>query len=416
MSSSGDFVLQATMALSAVETLETLKKVTESTKKSGGALADMTSKSQIALMKMSNAFSVMGNIAGGAFDKMVSASPSLIVSLAMIDLEMDKIYRTLGEALAPVIDEVILPLIEQLVDWFMDLSPEIQTTIGVIIGLMVAGGLLAPVLVTLATLVGLISWPVLVVIAAIALLYLAWKYNFGGIQEITAALVEKLQAMWETFASNNKGTFKELMDGVKELWAVIKPVVDLIVEIFWVRLAGTIESVVKFIMGIFDALLDFVSGIVTFFIGLFTWDMDMMGEGLAKMFKGLVNALVSALNWLIIDPINLVIEMLNTIPGIDIEWRLAEIPKLHSGGYIAGDGEVPIIAEGGEYMLSRSNVSSLGGPGGVQSMLSGGRGGGNVYHNTFNLYPKSGGPFDMKQLAREISKIQERQTQRRSKF
>ena len=75
------------------------------------------------------------------------------------------------------------------------------------------------------------------------------------------------------------------------------------------------------------------------------------------------------------------------------------------------------MGEGGEYMLSRANVRTMGGPGGVQSMLAGGgSGGGNVYHNTFNLHPKSGGPFDMRQLAKEISKIQEQQSQRRGKF
>lgn len=48
----------------------------------------------------------------------------------------------------------------------------------------------------------------------------------------------------------------------------------------------------------------------------------------------------------------------------------AELPRYHSGGYLAPD-EVPIIAQKGEYMLSRQHVANMGGPAGVEAAAQG---------------------------------------------
>ena len=40
-------------------------------------------------------------------------------------------------------------------------------------------------------------------------------------------------------------------------------------------------------------------------------------------------------------------------------FDMPDLPVLHTGGWVPGNGDVPIMAQGGEFVLSRDNVDDI---------------------------------------------------------
>lgn len=461
-----DFVLSMGLYMSAAEALNTLKDVGKSANQSGESIEDMGSSSELSMAKMGAAFAFLGHVATGVFDNMKEASPSLQVALLEIDLTLEELYRTLGEALAPVIEDVILPLIIQLVDWFMSLNEATQQNIAIIIGLVVAFTMLAPFVggfvlllnsgalpAILAVSAGLllldldiskisqsleivIGWiiefvnehenfvkgiligiiiltvPFAGLIILIGALFLAYKNNFGGMKDIVDNMVGEMVDKLVEFADNNDEQFGRIFEKIKELIVVLEPVMAWIFE----NVAVGMSIVFDFILEAFDGFLDIFEGLIEFFIGLFTWDTEKMGDGITQAFKGVVNVIIAIINSFI-DVWN---SLLDNIEGWDAlpDWiqegasdlKMTTLATFHDGGVIGGTGEVPIMALGGEEVLTEDDPRHIKNAGGTKS-------GGTVFQNTFHISVKAGmSRSELQNIGNEISIYLEKQAQLKGKF
>lgn len=176
-------------------------------------------------------------------------SDGLANSQRILKAQFGDLLMTLGQELLPVALSVV-SAVRGLLDGFTGLDPSTRKIIIVVAGLAAAigpvllimgslisaittiAGVMGPVSAAIGGVVALISGPVLLVIGlvvgALALLYLAWKNNWGGIQEKTKAVVDwikttvgdfltKLKTWW-----NDSGNF--IANYVKGMWEVIKTV------------------------------------------------------------------------------------------------------------------------------------------------------------------------------------------------
>lgn len=139
-------------------------------------------------------------------------------SLKIAGAEISNVASSFGTLLLPILTPVITAM-TRLVEWFGKLSTPAKTAILAVAGIAAIAG---PVMIAIGSIVGAIGTlsaafatggalasvalgPVLLVIAAIAaavaLLYLAWTNNWGGIQEKVAAVWAALQPAFAAIQS-----------------------------------------------------------------------------------------------------------------------------------------------------------------------------------------------------------------------
>lgn len=128
----------------------------------------------------------------------------------ILKAELENSAAALGQQLLPYVLKGV-NLLRMLLQRFQGLSPQMQKTILVILAVVAAIGPLLMVLGSIVTAIGTIApiigavgaaisgvaLPILAIIALIALLFVAWKNNWGGIQEKTAAAIGAIKGWWE---------------------------------------------------------------------------------------------------------------------------------------------------------------------------------------------------------------------------
>lgn len=206
--------------------------------------------------------------------------------------------QRVGDILTPIMLTLIAaldPLIvkaEELLSVFENLDPTTQA-IGVgVAALTAAAGpalmalgaamtMVAPAIGAVGTALGLLLSPIGLVVAAVAGLGVAWTLNLGGIQEITASVVDDVGNAFNTATESLAGfgeyanlTFRQLFDGAQSVFAqigdVLAPAMDRIQTAFGGvgesvnQLAPHFEGLLAAALGMGDALkavLPIVSGL-----------------------------------------------------------------------------------------------------------------------------------------------------------
>lgn len=161
--------------------------------------------------------------------------------------QLDDVKETIGAALIPVLLrflEAITPLIEQ----FANASPQMQNFIIVLAGILAAagpvitavGGLvsgigaIAPVIATVA---GVLSGPVLAVIAAVVaavgLLYLAWKTNFFGIRDTAMTVWEAIKLVFQAFKAAFEGDWRGFGELLRQAWDLVWGLIETRINNAW---------------------------------------------------------------------------------------------------------------------------------------------------------------------------------------
>lgn len=118
---------------------------------------------------------------------------------------------------------------------------------GIVTGLVGSGGLVAAL--------GILTGPIGLAIAAVALLAGAWATNFGGIRDITADVMGRITDLWERHG-------EALFAPGGEVEQTLEPLLD-----FWERWGGDITRIIGdmwgAIEGIFSFGFDLLGGIIT---------------------------------------------------------------------------------------------------------------------------------------------------------
>jgi hypothetical protein len=289
---------------------ETVGSFTDDFTKSDSKIEASSQKQTQSLGRVAKGAAAVAAISGGMFKKMVDASPGLASAMAEINFLFEEMFMVLGESLAPIIEDYVIPAVEGLTEWVMDLDDSFKLLISGGIGLTTmfsgASAILSLFGVSLSAILG----PIALIIAALVLLWLAWETNFGNIQEHTGAVITALQ---ETFASLVE-SFTEIMETFVTIFEENKESLAAIGESIKNMFDSIFEGIANIFIGLFDVIKDTVAGISESFktwakdneelIGKFTaafakfmkflepvvaWIVDKIGTVLVNVFKFLGN-------------------------------------------------------------------------------------------------------------------------------
>lgn len=212
---------------------------------------------------------------GTAMQMQSSMMSGFAGSLEKLKSGIDVMMTSLGQALAPVIEKVASG-IQKLVDWFNNLSPQMQTviaTIGVIVAaigpVLVILGTIASGIGSIITLVGIVgpviaglAGPIGIVVAVIAgaiaagvALYKNWDKIKAKANEIKG----KLANVWNHIKGRIVKSVEAIKKAVTKAWDAIKDVTETV----WNAVAKVIETVLNIIFGAITAYLKLYLTVIT---------------------------------------------------------------------------------------------------------------------------------------------------------
>ena len=392
---SADFVLMAEVVVEAKNAIEETSKVNESFAEMGMNILQ-TSKTGKALFSKLGAGAVaaglaiagLAMLAGGAFAYITSWSPSLQAAFSIVSVNAGLAAMEIGEALAPMIEDILIPASEKLLEVVTNMDPNFKKFIGVVLALAVGLGVLVAVLAVGAAAVLLFTSPIGIAILVIAAL-IVWG---GQLSDLMDNLRDRAMAFFDglrdklALAKEDAGPFKTFF--INAIEAVI----------------NTFEDLVVIILEIVSALGDLFSG-----------DFEGFKESMRNIGRAIINLFITAINS-IINLINLAIEGLNAIPGVAIpligtlerlEYETGEAAAntgqggsaktidqilaeqaagqaaaenagvFHSGGVFMGDRPGLAILKPGERVLTETEQRSLG----IKGGSVGGQGMQTITHN-----------------------------------
>lgn len=216
----------------------------------------------------------------------------------------------------------------------------------------------------------------------------------GIMQPILDKWAAKFDEVWKGSIQPMIDNFLELLgqvaDVLKLLWEeVLKPFIDWLMDNVWTVVIEIIDSIANvffaFVGGVADEvnkIIDVISGIIDFLIGVFTGDWERAWNGALKIFsvfedkiKGIVNGILETVETLangVVDGINMVIRAMNRLSfdipdwvpeyggksfGFNIqELERVKLPRLANGAVIRGGN--PFAAILGDQPLGQTNVET----------------------------------------------------------
>jgi phage-related protein len=244
-------------------------------------------------------------------------SDGLANSMRITKAQIADAGANIGQMLLPFALQAV-EVIRNLVTWFSNLSPGVMTTILVVAGLaaaigpllMIIGTLITsftaimPVITTVGTAIGGMMLPIAAIIAVIAILALAWKNNWGGIQEKTKAAIEFVKGVIQAGLAAIKAWWDQhgaaIIAAATKAWEMIKKVLQAGVEFimavvsaglagikaFWdqhgTAILAAASSAWEAIKGVIESITKIISSIFAAFKSAFEGDWYGFGENLRK--------------------------------------------------------------------------------------------------------------------------------------
>ncbi len=211
-----------------------------------------------------------------------------------------------------------------------------------------------------------ISLIVIAIVALIAIIVVLWnkcEWFREGVMTVINAIWGAIQSVGSFIMGVFQNVFNFVSGIFTNLWNVIQTVVNTIVSIFstaWNTIKNVATTVWNGILGLFSAGGKIFTGVV---------------EGIAGVFKTIVNALIRGINKIISIPFNTINGILNFIRNIDVLgvspfkglWKqnplpVPQIPTLNVGtNYIAREG-LAYLHEG-EAVVPKKYNPAIGGYG-----------------------------------------------------
>lgn len=345
-------------------------------------------------------------------------SDGLANSMRIVKAQVGDMSANLGTLLLPMVSSLVTKIQEALT-WFQGLSPEMQRTIVIVLGIVAAIGPLILIVGSLITAIGAIipvaaavgavlTGPVLLailaVVAVVALLYTAWTQNWGGIQEKTGAVINTVKGWiaaglafitttFQTNGANLTGVWRMTWDTVQKLIENARAILTSIVKAIKAAIEGdwrafgsnlrdawdkAWESVKEILRTARDGLVEIVTTIVTKIKDKITkTDWKAVGK---SIIQGLIDGAASLMQ-----------NLINTVVGIaKAAWEAAK-------GFLKSSSPSKRFMELGRNTMEGFILGLQGQGGMVQAGTVGGVAG-SSYQTVFNLtanYPHQS-PRDLK--------------------
>lgn len=283
---------------------------------------------------------------------------------------------TFGEQVIPMLTPVIKNL-TVLVNKFAALPAPVKKTIMIVAGLT-AGGLLAggmigkligfvqklipvlgalagfivhtaiPAVVAFQAAIGPIGWAIEAVIAIIALLVVAWKKDWGGIREKTAAVWAFIKPIFMLY------------------WQMIQDIIHIVVHLYdkwievWPRIRNTITNIWNVIEPIFTGIKGAINDIITVIKNVIDW------------FVRLFDKIKTAIDKLDVFKKKQGEAQNNAVNGEGGIFDLSNAPGHATGGYFTQPHIAWIAEKGPEYVIPEKQMQSAlnAGGGNTETLLN----------------------------------------------
>jgi len=177
-----------------------------------------------------------------------AAGQTMAGQLAILNTEFENVKEEAGTAFLPVLKELVvvakqfMPYLQQAIQWFSSLPGPVKTGVVALLGLV---AVLAPLIGIISTIISVVSVlgpafaaigsavaaigaalapltiPILAVIAAVALLYLAWKTNFFGIRDTLTTVWEAIKLVFAAFKAAFAGDWRGFGELLRQAWDLV---------------------------------------------------------------------------------------------------------------------------------------------------------------------------------------------------
>ena len=308
------------------------------------------------------------------FNGILEWSPSLAAAFAVMEVNLGLAAMEIGEALAPVIEEFLVPATEKFLNFVQNLSPEMKKFLGLTIALIVPLGVVAGIIMFALSPIGLMTLAIIGVTIVIAAIIAAIVLFGGKVKEVMVGSANKMRE----FLDNIQDKFIEARQMVDGFIGVIIGI-PLAIAGFAVGIVATISDIFAFVM---SSIGNFIGALQSLFTG------DIMGFfiGLGNIILDFVNLIIGAINNLILAPLSILTGQdyrLNNIPSVEeliggatqtgtgggqggsdktVDQILAEqgVPQYHSGGIFMGNRPGLAMLKPKERVLTETDQRALG--------------------------------------------------------
>lgn len=303
---------------------------------------------QPVLSAVSEAFSMFGE---GVMEIMPTVQNSFSMAFDVMILAMEmfgEIFTDIWETMLKPILDLFIEIILALGEVFADVLPYIQTLWETVLTVMseVYTGLLRPMFEFIFELVRKL-----------------WELFQQYLPEVQRIFQEAIQLMVDVWENNLQPAFESICWFLEN---VLYPAFDLV---FTYLILPIVESVFQTLISLWDnTLKPCFEGITEFIKGVFTGNWKTAWNGVAKIFKGVMDGLVSMAK----TPINAVINMINKligglntlqipdwVPGIGGKGiNIPKIPTLWKGTNFAKGG-LTLVGEQGPELVNMNRGASV---------------------------------------------------------
>lgn len=229
--------------------------------------------------------------AGAAVGDFAKTSDGLANSQRIMQAELANVSAEIGKELLPIALELVKGL-QSLLGWFTELSPETKKWVVIIAGVaaaagpvigtigMIAGGIsgliglfgaASAALPVLGAALAVLTGPIGLIVAAVALLSAAWISDFGGIQTKTKEFgtwlttswpgwMGNLKEGWQGFSSWWQSDSTTQLAAVKSGWNTFTTWLDDHTGNHWDTIKGVAETGMEAQKGVITAGLQFITG------------------------------------------------------------------------------------------------------------------------------------------------------------
>ena len=261
------FALKAILTISTKQAQSAVNKLTKAVGQSSKETDKSNQRQQNSWQRLGAELKTIAAVGAGLFAGMVAASPALQASLIMVTYEFREMARALGDEIAPIINEVVLPAVEWLTEAFLAMPQPIRWIIAVTIALTVVLGALAVAMGVLMT----VSWPIVAVILAIVAVIWAviWVFKHWGeivsfVGKVVGAIIDGLGFIFKHFGIGLGKGFNDLIDKIKAFGSAVGNLfTDFIPKVLKAMLSGLIiigKKVFDFFKGIGEGIWNAVTG------------------------------------------------------------------------------------------------------------------------------------------------------------
>ena len=185
-----------------------------------------------------------------------------------------------------------------------------------------------------------------------------WDGVWAGIKLTVSGVWDGIKGLVDLAVNSVKTTITTVTDAIKLAWETVWGSVETFVFDTW-------ESIKTFVSDGIDDVIGFITGMPTSIASGVSGAFDSIYDG----FKSVINKVIDAWNGLSLGPF--------TIPGFDTgipgvpsfggmtlgPYGPPNIPRLHTGGPVGSlngpPRDIPIMAQQGEFMLSREMVAQI---------------------------------------------------------